>query len=66
MDTARINNVIERIRGGEFPDFEERYSKGYSFATLGDVLERVGKAFRQVGKIAHEWRQTKAFESLRQ
>jgi hypothetical protein len=32
-----------------FPDFEERYSKGYSFATLGDVLEGVGRAFRTAG-----------------
>lgn len=43
-----MKSVIERIRGGEFPDFEERYSKGYSFATLGDVLEGVGKAWRHV------------------
>jgi hypothetical protein len=33
-----------------FPDFEERYSKGYSFATLGDVLEGVESAFFEAGK----------------
>jgi hypothetical protein len=49
LDASRMKSVIERIRGGEFPDFEDRYSKGYSFATLGDVLEGVGKAFKKIG-----------------
>jgi hypothetical protein len=50
LDPARLASVIERIRGGEFPDFQERYSSGYSFATLGDVLDGVGKAFWQMGQ----------------
>lgn len=47
-DPQKLKNVQERIRAGEFPNFE-KYAPGYHFASLEDIFTLgVNKAFFQL------------------